>query len=102
MPSRSDAFGVAFLEAWASNTPVIGANIGATPEVIKNNRDGLLVEFDNPKDIAEKVLILLENSKLKNRLAKNGNKKVMNKFTWKKIAKNTFQFYQKLISEEKL
>jgi len=102
MPSRSDAFGIAFLEAWASNTPVIGANMGATPEVIENNKDGLLVEFDNPNDIAEKVLILLENPNLKKRLGKNGNKKVKSKFTWKKIAKKTHQFYQKLISEELL
>lgn len=97
MPSRSDAFGIAFLEAWASSTPVIGANIGATPEVIENNRDGLLVEFDNVNDIVEKVLLLLENSKLKNILGKNGNKKVKNTFTWEKIAKKTYQFYQKLI-----
>ncbi len=60
MPSRSDAFGIAFLEAWASGKPVIGANIGATPEVIRDGKDGFLVEFDNPQDIAEKVLLLLK------------------------------------------
>ncbi len=60
MPSRSDAFGIAFLEAWAAGKPVIGANIGATPEVIRNGIDGFLVEFDNPRDIAEKVVKLLK------------------------------------------
>lgn len=97
MPSRSDAFGIAFLEAWASNTPVIGANIGATPEVIDNYKDGLLVGFDDPKDIADKVLKLLINSKLKRKLGENGNKKVKRKYTWQKIAEKTYEFYQNLI-----
>ena len=63
MPSRSDAFGIAFLEAWAAGKPVIGANIGATPEVINNNIDGYLVDFDNPHDIAEKVVKLLKKKR---------------------------------------
>ncbi|MHA2326628.1 MAG: glycosyltransferase family 4 protein, partial [Promethearchaeota archaeon] len=76
MPSRSDAFGIAFLEAWASGTPVIGANIGATPEVIRENIDGLLVEFDNPKDIAQKVIKLLKNKKMRVNLGSAGKIKV--------------------------
>ena len=47
MPSRSDAFGIAFLEAWAAGKPVIGANVGATPEVIRDQIDGLLVRFND-------------------------------------------------------
>ena len=39
MPSRSDAFGISFLEAWSAGKPVIGARIGATPEVIRENID---------------------------------------------------------------
>lgn len=97
MPSRSDAFGISFLEAWASGKPVIGANIGATPEVIRNKIDGLLVEFDNPIDIAEKIIYLLKKKKTKKALGTQGKKKVLESHKWGTIAKKTNELYQKLI-----
>ena len=96
MPSRSDAFGIAFLEAWASGIPVIGANIGATPEVIRENVDGLLVEFDNSIDIANKVLKLLKNQKLRKNLGSAGQEKVSQNFTWEIVAEKTHNIYQSL------
>lgn len=100
MPSRSDAFGIVFLEAWASETPVIGANIGATPEVINDGNDGLLVEFDKPSDIADKISTLLKNKRLNRQLAEKGRKKVKSKYTWEKVANLTYNTYQELISDQ--
>ncbi|MFX1308482.1 MAG: glycosyltransferase family 4 protein [Promethearchaeota archaeon] len=97
MPSRSDAFGISFLEAWAAGKPVIGARIGATPEVIRENIDGLLVEFDNPEDIAEKVIYLLKNKRLRKRYGTAGQIRVSQKHTWDIIAKETHNTYKNLI-----
>jgi len=97
MPSRSDAFGIAFLEAWAAGKPVIGSDIGATPEVIRNNIDGLLVSFDNHKDIAEKVLTLIKNKKLRRKIGLAGNAKVVERYSWNQIAKKTDATYQDLL-----
>jgi glycosyltransferase involved in cell wall biosynthesis len=99
MPSRSDAYGIAFLEAWASGKPVIGANLGATPEVIRQNIDGLLVEFNNPVDISDKVIKLLKIKRLRNRLGNSGKEKIEKYFTWDIIAKKTHELYQELITE---
>ncbi len=100
MPSRSDAFGIAFLEAWAAGKPVIGANIGATPEVIRNNVDGFLVEFDNPKHISEILVKLLKNRNLRKKLGTAGNTKVKQNYTWDKIAQKTHNLYQDLINKK--
>ena len=97
MPSRSDAYGIAFLEAWASGKPVIGANIGATPEVIRNNLDGLLVEFNDYEDIAKKVVTLLKNERFCNKLGQEGKKKVLENLSWYDVAKKTHQVYMELI-----
>ncbi|MFX1238262.1 MAG: glycosyltransferase family 4 protein [Promethearchaeota archaeon] len=97
MPSRSDAFGISFLEAWSAGKPVIGANIGATPEVIKNDNDGLLVNFDDPKDISEKVIRLLKNKRLRRRLGNNGKVKVERCHTWDVIAQKHDKIYKNLI-----
>jgi glycosyltransferase involved in cell wall biosynthesis len=101
MPSRSDAFGISYLEAWAAGKPVIGARIGATPEVIRENIDGLLVEFDNPLEIAEKVIYLLKHKKLRNRYGLAGEKKVKEQYTWNHITKETYFAYKKLINKFK-
>ena len=93
MPSRTDAFGIAFLEAWASGKPVIGANIGATPEVIRNNIDGLLVQFDNSKEIADAVVKLLKKKKLRKYMGLNGLEKVKKNYTWDIIAEKTNKLY---------
>ncbi|MFX1409656.1 MAG: glycosyltransferase family 4 protein [Promethearchaeota archaeon] len=99
MPSRSDAFGISFLEAWAAGKPVIGARIGATPEIIRENINGLLVEFDNPIDIARKVVVLLKNKKLRKKLGLVGQLNVSQSYTWDLIAKKTHKLYQNLINE---
>ncbi len=99
MPSRSDAFGISFLEAWSAGKPVIGASIGATPEVIRENIDGLLVEFDDHKDIAKKVIYLLKNKRLRTNYGLAGSIKVSQKFTWEIIAKMTHNTYQNVIKK---
>jgi glycosyltransferase involved in cell wall biosynthesis len=99
MPSRSDAFGIAYLEAWASGKPVIGANIGAIPEVINDKVDGLLVQFDNQSDIAKKVVHLLKHKKLRKKYGSNGQEKVGKFYSWDKIASKTHELYQELMGE---
>jgi len=99
MPSRSDAFGISFLEAWSAGKPVIGARIGATPEVIRENIDGLLVEFDNPEDIAEKVIHLLKSKRLRKSYGTAGQFKVSQKNTWDIVAKETHNMYKNLIKK---
>lgn len=99
MPSRSDAFGIALLEAWAAAIPVIGARIGATPEVIREKVDGLLVEFDNPFDIAQKVIKLLKNNKLRKKLGLAGQVKVSQNYTWDIVTEKTHITYQKLLNK---
>jgi glycosyltransferase involved in cell wall biosynthesis len=98
MPSRSDAFGISFLEAWAAGKPVIGANIGATPHVINNGIDGFLVEFNNPKDISEKVVKLLKSKRLRKSFGTAGKEKVRINYTWDLIAERTHETYQHLIN----
>jgi len=98
MPSRTDAYGISFLEAWACKKPVIGANIGATPEVIKHNYNGLLVPFGSPKKIAENIIKLIKNPRLSEELGNNGYNKIKNQ-SWKNIAKRIQEIYLSVINE---
>jgi len=98
MPSRTDAYGISFLEAWAAGKPVIGADIGATPEVIEDGVTGLLTEFGNPLAIAQKIIMLLQNSDLANTLGTNGQNKVRENNSWKTITQKIKEIYEVLVS----
>ncbi len=52
------------MESQMYQTPVIGANIGGIPELIQENKTGLLFESGNRKDLVEKVTTLWENEAL--------------------------------------
>jgi len=44
-PTKTDSFGMVFLEAMASKVPVIASNINAVPELIQNHKTGILIDF---------------------------------------------------------
>ncbi len=98
MPSRSDAFGIAFLEAWAFKKPVIGVKIGSTPAVIDDGNDGLLAEFDNKNELFNKIIFLLENKKYAESLGSRGYEKLKEKkYIWEEISMQISNIYIKLI-----
>ena len=96
MPSRSDAYGIVYLEAWACKKPVIGIDNGPMCEVIENRKDGLLVKFDDAEDLKDAIINLLNNPKKREEMGKRGFLKVSNFNNWNKIAIKTMQFYTQL------
>ncbi len=63
-PSYAEAFALAPLEAMAAGCPTVYSQRGSGPELIENNRDGLLVEPDQPGEIAETIIRVLEDNNL--------------------------------------
>ena len=72
MPSLVEAFGVVFLEAMASGTAVIATNNGGTTEFIRNGENGVLVQPQNHEALSEKIMLLLNDTRLRNVVIKNG------------------------------
>lgn len=70
MCSVSEPFGRTTVEGLQAGLVVIGANTGATPEIIQNNVNGLLYEQGNPKDLADKIESIYCNIQLQKRLSK--------------------------------
>ena len=66
------------LEVMNVGTPIITTDVGGNPEIIKNEKDGLLVGYDNKEQIKEAILKLAGNRVLADRLAKNAKDKVKN------------------------
>ncbi|MGB2697682.1 MAG: glycosyltransferase [Candidatus Zixiibacteriota bacterium] len=97
MPSVRESFGVAALEASASQLPVIASNVGGIPEIIINGKTGLLVPPRNPSAIAESIIHLIENPDLSLELGKSGREFVMKNYDWKENAKRMENLYEDLL-----
>ncbi len=55
MPSRTDSFGIVFLEAWANGLPVVAADAGGVPEVVRHEQTGLLVPFGDLDRLSQSI-----------------------------------------------
>jgi glycosyltransferase involved in cell wall biosynthesis len=96
MPSIAESFGIAYLEAWVCRKPVIGSRIGSTQCVIENGVDGLLVEPENPEDLAGAIRRLLSNRPLREQMGRAGCSKTISRFTWDAITDKVEHIYHQL------
>lgn len=96
--SKSEAFGRVTIEAMMSMNPVIASNTGANTELIKEDYNGLLYNYGNYVDLANKIEVLIQNPDLLEKYGKNGYKFALENFTAEINAKNIEMVYKELIS----
>lgn len=64
------------IEAYAYGKPVVASRIGSLEEIVEDGKTGLLFEMKNSKDMADKLLKLVEDEKLSQKLGKQAREKV--------------------------
>jgi glycosyltransferase involved in cell wall biosynthesis len=81
LPSRAEPFGIVLIEAMACRKPVVATMVGGIPEIVENGKNGILVEPDNPKALAEALIAMLQDQDLRSSLATNGYFTVQRSFS---------------------
>ncbi len=76
------------LEAMRAGVPVITTNVGGNPEVIENEKEGLLVGYNNEAELLEAATRILTNRELTGRLVENAREKLKD-FNWEKAVAET-------------
>ncbi len=71
-PARSEGLSNAILEGLAEGLPVVACPVGATPELVENGRNGLLVPVGEPEPLARAIGSLLDDACLRQRLGQAG------------------------------
>jgi len=82
MPSRTDSFGIVYLEAWLYRKPVIGARTWGVMDVIDDGRDGLLVPFGDVPALTAALSDLLSGAAGRAEMGARGAEKVYRMYTW--------------------
>lgn len=95
-PSYYEGFGIPPIEAMACATPVIVSNKTSLPEVCGDC--ALYIEPDNPDDIREKILYILNDKSLQQNLREKG-KKWVSRYSWDKSAKEHMILFERLLSQ---
>lgn len=98
MPSRYESFGLVPLEVMKYAKPVISCQVGGIPEVIKHGTTGLLVPPEDPASLADAIVFLLRNKKLREELGEAAQKDLETNFSIERMVSETENFYLSLCS----
>ena len=92
-----EQFGYAMAEAGACGVPVIATRTGSINEVVRDNESGILVESNNPEQLAEAIHKILSNDELAKRMGEHGRKYVVENFSHQIIARKISNFLYKYV-----
>ena len=94
-PTAYEAFSLATLEAVASGLPILATKVNGTEELIKEGYNGFFIKRE-PKDIAEKINISVEDENLRKQMSRNA-RKTAEKYSWDEVAKRTLKVYEEVV-----
>jgi glycosyltransferase involved in cell wall biosynthesis len=100
LPSRVEPFNIVMIEAGFLGKPVIGANVDGIAETLKDHRTGILFSKENADDLKNKIIELLTDKNLMERIGHNLMDDIHNRFTIENIIPRIEEFYSRLLLQE--
>ena len=101
MPSESESFGLAALEAMACKVPVITSNAGGLPELNIDGYCGYMSNVGDVDDMAEKAISILQNDEVLSQFKENALKRAQD-FDLKKILPVYVDYYTSIIEKQQV
>ena len=98
MPSESEGFSMAVLEAIAAGKPIVATKTGAIPNMIREGENGYFVKYGKAEDIAEAADKLLKADIAK--MQKVSQKIADSHFSIEKVAREYYALYLSVLKEE--
>jgi len=99
LPSETESFGLAALEAMASFVPVVASNVGGLPEVVDHGKTGYLERVGDTAAMAKDVLEILTTPGLRLEMGHLARAKA-EQFEMTSIGNQYLELYQKLLNEQ--
>jgi len=83
LPSRSEGFSLALLEAAAAGVPIIASNIPGNNEFVIHKQNGLLFDIKNPEDLVKSIKIIFNDKTLAHKLGKKASENALENYNLK-------------------
>lgn len=96
LPSRTEGLPRVIVEAMASGKAVIASRIGGIPEVVEENKTGLLFESENYSELADKMRQFLDDPEMMQRMGEAGYQRAKNHFSPEKYVELYHEFLESL------
>ncbi len=96
-----EGFGIAFLEAGYAGKAVVGGDSGGIPDAIEHNKTGVLVDPNDLDKIATAIIDLLQDENKRTEYGGNGKNRVLERFTWEKVAQTYANLFNNILADIK-
>lgn len=98
LPSETESFGLAALEAMACETPVIATRTGGLPEVVRDGETGYLVEVGDTRTMAERAVEILSNEKMRREMGARGRAWAVERFNTEIVIPQYEKLYERVVA----
>jgi glycosyltransferase involved in cell wall biosynthesis len=96
LPSYYENFPMTILEAMSSGLAVVSTRVGGIPEIIDNEKDGLMIQPSDIDGLSNKLIWLVENNKERIDMGRKARLKIQNKFNSKLTSERTLEFLKEV------
>jgi glycosyltransferase involved in cell wall biosynthesis len=93
-PIWNEGFGLPPVEAMAAGLPVVTSRSGTVMETVIDGKTGYLVEKNNAEELAEALLVLLNDDDRREAMGRAGRQRALRYFSWENIAEGMHARYQ--------
>ena len=98
--SRWEGFGLALIEYMAAGKPIVATNVDAIPELIEDNKNGLLVEMNDPAAVCNAVLKIKNNPELRKKYIHEGFRIAQERFTIERVVEEHQKLFDVLTQND--
>lgn len=98
--SLSEGLSLSILEAMTAGKPVIATAVGGNPELVSDQNNGLLAPPADPKALAEKIMMLIEDTTLRHSMSRRSFEIARDKFSLKQMIDNYQKLYEELLRKQ--
>jgi glycosyltransferase involved in cell wall biosynthesis len=100
LTSNWEGFGLALLDYMIERKPIVASNVGGIPEIVVNNENGFLFRKGDYIELAEKLLILIEDKKRARLMGQKGFQILKKKFNMDRLIKEHIKLYRSILKNE--